>query len=106
MLIENLIKKVSKTKVESKIEIAEQRYSSLDKSLKNETYQGGAKHISYNGQNAVQLCITSTTEQKNWLLMLAAHYDSLTSFLVKYTQEFEENMVTEAMKGTLKPHYL
>jgi hypothetical protein len=49
MLIENLIKKVSKTKVESKIEIAEQRYSSLDKSLKNETYQGGAKHISYNG---------------------------------------------------------
>jgi hypothetical protein len=44
-----LIQKVSKTKVESKIEIVEQRLNSLDESPKNETYQLGAKSISYNG---------------------------------------------------------
>jgi hypothetical protein len=44
-----LIQKVSKTKVESKIEIVEQRLNSLDESPKNKTYQLGAKSISYNG---------------------------------------------------------
>jgi hypothetical protein len=37
----------------------------------------------------------SITEQKNWLLMLAAHYEQLTSFLEQYIQELEGDVVNE-----------